>query len=158
MDTQYNSIEIIHFQYFCPDMNRRDDTPMNSRLNYGYSIIRNSMVRAIIAAGLLPAFGIHHQNQFNAYNLADDLMEPFRPFVDMIAFGMNGDDEKLTREERKKLAEVTVHAALLDQKKGSVLRAIDHVVNDVRSYFEETSDTVHLPDVLPIESLSQIKE
>ena len=147
-----------YFQYLCPDMNRRDDTPMNSRLNYGYSIIRNSMVRAIIAAGLLPAFGIHHQNQFNAYNLADDLMEPFRPFVDMIAFGMDGDDEKLTREERKKLAEVTVHAALLDQKKVSVLRAIDHVVNDVRSYFEETSDTVHLPDILPIESLSQIKE
>ena len=131
---------------------------MNSRLNYGYSIIRNSMVRAIIAAGLLPAFGIHHQNQFNAYNLADDLMEPFRPFVDMIAFGMDGDDEKLTREERKELAEGTVHAALLDQKKVSVLRAIDHVVNDVRSYFEETSDTVHLPDILPIESLSQIKE
>ena len=57
-----------YFSVFCPDINRREESPMNSRLNYGYSIIRNSIIRAAVAAGLLPSFGIHHQNLFNAYN------------------------------------------------------------------------------------------
>ena len=52
---------------------------MNSCLNYGYSILRNSIIRAVITAGLLPSFGIHHQNLYNAYNLADDLIEPSDP-------------------------------------------------------------------------------
>lgn len=56
---------------------------INSMLNYGYAIIRATIARNVSASGLLPIFGIWHQNRYNAFNLVDDLMEPFRPFVDL---------------------------------------------------------------------------
>ena len=57
---------------------------VNSLLNYGYAIVRAMTARAIVAGGLHPSLGIHHRNQYNSLNLADDLMEPFRPWVDSI--------------------------------------------------------------------------
>ncbi len=62
---------------------RRDDNVINACLNYGYAIIRGFMARSITAHGLLPFLGIHHANQLNNFNLADDLMEVFRPVVDL---------------------------------------------------------------------------
>jgi len=63
---------------------RNTDLPgINSFLNYGYAILRASMCRHIVAAGLIPELGIHHHNQMNPYCLADDLMEPFRPYIDL---------------------------------------------------------------------------
>ncbi len=63
----------------------RDGFPPNNLLNYGYTILRAATARAIVGAGLLPALGVHHCNRSNAFPLADDLMEPFRPFVDKTA-------------------------------------------------------------------------
>lgn len=59
-----------------------DGPPPNGLLNYGYAIVRACVARALVAAGLHPALGLHHQNRYNAFCLADDLIEPFRPFVD----------------------------------------------------------------------------
>ena len=56
---------------------------INAMLNYSYAIIRASMARSVSASGLLPVFGLWHQNRYNAFNLVDDLMEPFRPFCDL---------------------------------------------------------------------------
>ena len=75
----------------------QEGLPPNNLLNYGYSIVRAMMARALVAAGLLPTLGIHHHNRYNAYCLADDIMEPYRPFVDekvltMIKQGMVGED------------------------------------------------------------------
>lgn len=66
----------------------REGSPPNNLLNYGYSILRAATARAIVGAGLLPALGIHHRNRSNAYPLADDFMEPFRPFVDYLVYNM----------------------------------------------------------------------
>lgn len=63
---------------------KREGPPPNNLLNYGYAIIRAAMARAIAGAGLLPTLGIFHRNRYNAYCLADDMMEPYRPFVDAI--------------------------------------------------------------------------
>jgi CRISP-associated protein Cas1 len=63
---------------------KRDGVPPNNLLNYGYAIVRAGMARAIAGAGLLPTLGIFHRNRYNAYCLADDMMEPYRPFVDMV--------------------------------------------------------------------------
>lgn len=60
---------------------REGDAP-NNLLNYGYAIVRAVVARALVASGLLPTFGIHHHNRYNAYCLADDVMEPYRPYVD----------------------------------------------------------------------------
>lgn len=66
-----------------PDFVRgREGEPPNNLLNYGYAILRAVVARAIVGSGLLPTLGIHHHNRYNAYCLADDIMEPFRPYVD----------------------------------------------------------------------------
>ena len=63
---------------------KRDGPPPNNLLNYGYAILRAVVARSLVGAGLLPTFGIFHRNRYNAYCLADDIMEPYRPFVDKI--------------------------------------------------------------------------
>lgn len=77
-----------YWQNLFPDawlfFRKRDGPPPNNLLNYGYAIIRASMARAIVGAGLLPTLGIFHRNRYNAYCLADDIMEPYRPFADVI--------------------------------------------------------------------------
>jgi CRISPR-associated protein Cas1 len=60
-----------------------DDDPRNALLNYGYAVLRATSARAICGVGLHPTFGVHHQNRYNAFALADDLMEPLRPLVDL---------------------------------------------------------------------------
>ena len=63
---------------------KREGPPPNNLLNYGYAILRAAVARAIAGSGLLPTLGIFHRNRYNAYCLADDVMEPYRPFVDML--------------------------------------------------------------------------
>lgn len=68
------------------DFTRADEADRrNALLNYGYAVVRAGLARACVASGLLPAFGIHHASRSNAFNLVDDLIEPFRPFVDRVA-------------------------------------------------------------------------
>ena len=131
---------------------------MNSRRNYGYSIIRNSIIRAVVAAGLLPSFGIHHQNLYNAYNLADDLIESFRPSVDLIAYGMAEGSNQFSRDDRKQLATVVLCAVEQDGQKMSILQSIDKVVGEYRAFILEESNRIHLPHTLPVEIIPQIKE
>jgi len=64
----------------------KDADGINALLNYGYAIMRAMVARAIVGSGLHPALGLHHRNQYNGLCLADDLMEPFRPWVDRIAY------------------------------------------------------------------------
>ena len=71
----------IFFEGFTRD---KDGVPPNNLLNYGYAILRAVIARALVGSGLLPVYGIHHHNRYNAYCLADDIMEPYRPFVDDI--------------------------------------------------------------------------
>ena len=147
-----------YFAGLCPEINRREESPMNSRLNYGYSIIRNSIIRSSVAAGLLPSFGIHHQNLYNAYNLADDLIEPFRPCLDVIAYRTGGDNIKLSREERKQLAAVLMQAVRIGEQKVSIIQAIDILISQYRSYVLEECEEIDLPLILPSETIKQIKE
>lgn len=70
------------FENFARHVNENDIR--NSALNYGYAIVRGMVARAVVGVGFLPAFGLHHSSELNALNLADDLIEPFRPFVDAI--------------------------------------------------------------------------
>ena len=80
----------IYFQHLFGDtfIRDREEQGINALLNYGYSILRAATCRAIVSSGLLPAIGIHHHNRSNAYPLADDLMEPFRPFIDGVVYDL----------------------------------------------------------------------
>lgn len=66
----------------------RDGIPPNNLLNYGYAILRAVVARGLVTSGLLPTLGIHHHNRYNAYCLADDIMEPYRPYVDRLVYGI----------------------------------------------------------------------
>ena len=80
--------------------------PPNNLLNYGYAILRATEARSRVGSGLLPTLGIFHRNQYNAYCLADDVMEPFRPYADQLVVQMVMGDapyEELTTELKKKM-------------------------------------------------------
>lgn len=64
----------------------RDEDAPNNLLNYGYAIVRATVARALVCSGLLPTLGVHHRNKYNAYCLADDIMEPYRPYVDLLVY------------------------------------------------------------------------
>lgn len=68
----------------------REGLPPNNMLNYGYAVIRAAVARALAGSGLLNTLGVHHRNRYNAFCLADDIMEPYRPFVDAAVFELNG--------------------------------------------------------------------
>ncbi len=75
----------VYWRNYLPDEAFRRDADaggLNALLNYGYAVLRAAVARALVAAGLLPALGLHHSNRSNAFCLADDLMEPLRPLVD----------------------------------------------------------------------------
>ena len=94
-----------YFSYYHEGLNRRIDDPINSRLNYGYAVIRSYIARSLVAAGFHPTFGIHHDNQLNAFNLADDLIEPYRAIVDIVAHNNIGSNIQLSKNERRKMSE-----------------------------------------------------
>ncbi len=76
---------------------------INSLLNYGYAIVRGIIARAIAGAGLHPAIGIHHRNQYNGLNLADDLMEPFRPWMDKLVYDLAKQGQTEINQKTKKV-------------------------------------------------------
>lgn len=87
----------------------REGPPPNSLLNYGYALLRAVVARCLTGSGLLPTLGIHHRNQYNAYCLADDIMEPYRPYVDRVVYGIAaaykgaGDGPEITKEVKARL-------------------------------------------------------
>jgi CRISPR-associated protein Cas1 len=110
---------------------RRDDEAdlRNKLLNYGYAVARAGVARALVGAGFLPAFGIHHASDTNAFNLADDLFEPFRPIVDTLVLvrmteGRNT-RESLTLEDRRALAGVLLAEVRVGEETTSVLAATE---------------------------------
>lgn len=123
------------------DFTREDEKDRrNKLLNYGYAVVRAGVARALVGSGFIPAFGLKHEGAANAFNLADDLVEPFRPFVDLLAaktFGAGGKTEDLTLEDRRAMAgalvltgktangAVTLLVAAEDAA-ASLVRALEH--------------------------------
>lgn len=148
-----------YFYHYHPRLNRRTDDPINSRLNYGYAVVRNSIIREIFLAGLSPTFGIHHNNQLNAYNLADDLIEPWRPMVDLVAYENIGANKLLNKTERKSIAEVLHNSCLINETRMSVQAGIHTMVLSFkRVVMCENETDLSLPTVLPVELFQEIKE
>lgn len=100
----------------------REGEPPNNLLNYGYTLLRAATSRALVGSGLLPAFGIFHRNRYNAFPLADDIMEAYRPFVDEIVFKLFYSGEtKLTKEVKVEL----LNLLFVDCKMEKVRRPLD---------------------------------
>ena len=100
---------VIHFSSLFPDriFNRHGDDLPNALLNYGYSLCRSALARYLCAHGFIPSIGINHHSMSNAFNLADDLIEPYRPFVDVAAAELLGSrlsSEDFCTDDRRALA------------------------------------------------------
>lgn len=125
-----------------------DEAPPNHLLNYGYSILRAAMARAIVSAGLHPSLGIHHRNQYNAFCLADDLMEPYRPFVDHIVRDMveSGTDyNELTKEIKKKLLHVLTADILINEERSPLWIGIQMTATSLAQCFTDERTKILFP-------------
>ena len=103
----------------------RDEDDPNTLFNYGYAILRAIVARALVASGLLPTLGIHHHNRYNAYCLADDIMEPYRPYVDLVVCGIvrkNGVGE-LTKSVKRELLSISTIEVVINERRSPLMVA-----------------------------------
>lgn len=136
-------------QLFLHEFRRdRDGLWPNSALNYGYAVLRAATARAIVAAGLLPTMGIHHSNKYNAFCLADDLMEPYRPYVDLevVDLMQQGYDE-LSKECKAKLISVVHTDVHQDGKKGPLMAAMHRTAQSLVKCFELEARKLSYPEL-----------
>ena len=116
---------------------REGDAP-NNLLNYGYAIVRAVVARALVASGLLPAFGIHHHNRYNAYCLADDVMEPYRPYVDELVIqilGSGADCSELTTDLKRQLLGLPVKEVVIGGQRSPLLAAASQTTASLAKCF-----------------------
>lgn len=98
----------------------RELDPPNNLLNYGYAILRAVIARSLVGSGLIPTLGIHHHNRYNAYCLADDIMEPYRPYVDELVIQIMAaveDYTELTRDIKAMLLKIPVLDVEIEDKR-----------------------------------------
>lgn len=123
---------------------RNENHPINSALNYGYAIVRSVVVRNIVGSGLLPSLGIFHANQFNPFNLADDLIEPYRPYVDSKVLSLDLGDE-LELHHRVELINILHTCVALERKVYPLHRAITRSIWSLSRYICQLDNEVILP-------------
>ncbi len=148
-----------YFSFYHEGLNRRTDDPINNRLNYGYAVVRSYIARSLVMTGFHPTFGIHHNSQLNPFNLADDLIEPYRAIVDLTAYAHLGSNLLLTRAERKSIAHILHNACIINGVKMNVMTAVDTSVESLkRIILEDSDELLKLPEILPIETMEGITE
>ena len=135
-----------YFNSFFEDFTRDNEEIIeNAVLNYGYTILNSAIARTIVAKGLIPAIGIHHIGGRNHFNLASDLIEPFRPIVDLFLL-KHPPQDFLTKEYRVKIINL-LHARIeIDGKMQTVIRAIEIMIQSIIDYFKDGQlDRVKFP-------------
>lgn len=118
----------------------------NAQLNYGYAILRALVARALSASGMLPSIGIHHKNKYNAYCLADDIMEPYRPYVDWLVLHLpHSSDEGLSKEQKIELLKIPQLDILIDGKTRPLFHAVTTTTASLFKCFSGASRKLVLP-------------
>lgn len=137
-------------ELFDDDFCRRDiDDNRNIALNYGYSIIRSSISRHIVAYGLNPSFGMWHSSELNAFNLADDFIEPFRPIVDKYVFKYINKDTEMSFENRQDLVGLLYEEVRNSQgQKSSVKEAIKNMVSSYQSFCLNKREDIEIMEII----------
>lgn len=135
-----------------PDFVRgRDEAPPNNLLNYGYAILRAIVARQLVCSGLLPTLGIHHHNRYNAYCLADDIMEPYRPYVDKLVLKIieeQKDYNSLTNDIKRELLTIP-HLDVTINGRTSVLEvAVSHTTSTLSQCFAGELRKILYPDMV----------
>jgi CRISPR-associated protein Cas1 len=126
--------------------NRFGDYP-NNFLNYGYAILRAAVARALAASGLLNTLGIHHKNRYNAFALADDIMEPFRPLVDekVMEIMQNFDSEELNTEIKAELLSILTRTVYFEDEKSPLMVALQRTASSLQKCFYGEKRKINYP-------------
>lgn len=131
---------------------RSDLCLQNAALNYGYAILRGAIARNLVMHGLEPCIGLQHHNQLNSYNLADDLIEPFRPLIDLYVAGLPDTDyDELTPAVKRKLFNATNLLMLQNEKKMRVMYAIGRSAASLAKSIANQENTLELPTLIGLE-------
>lgn len=154
-DTQNIEAQVakIYFEtLFGRNFNRNFENIYNACLDYGYSILRGAIARNVAKYGFIPSLGIHHKSELNNYNLADDIIEPFRPIVDFwiienITFNM-----EFTKEIRGCLVDLLNYDVIIENKRQCVSNAINIMISSYTTAIQiKDYSKLSIPQIVPLE-------
>lgn len=138
-------------QLFGVDFTREKESDINAALNYGYAIIRSFIAKSLVAYGLEPSIGIHHKNQLNSFNLADDIIEPFRPAVDLLVSKYLDLSNGFGTYHKAELQRLLNSVCLVDGSNWSLSKAAELMIQSVIACFESDGNIkIKLPDLIDI--------
>jgi CRISPR-associated protein Cas1 len=127
----------------------REGIPPNNLLNYGYAILRAIIARALVERGLLPIFGIHHRNRYNSYCLADDIMEPYRPYVDELVFQMVRQHviyPELSKDQKIQLLSIATKEVTIEGKRTPLMVAATETATSLWRCYQGESRKISYPE------------
>lgn len=130
----------------------REGVPPNNMLNYGYAILRTVVARSLVCSGLLPTLGIFHHNRYNAYCLADDIMEPYRPIVDKLIVDIVDEigrcPEELDQKVKVKLLQIPVLDTFIDGVRSPLMNAVATTTASLAKCYMGITRRILYPEVL----------
>ncbi len=140
-------------QLFGKGFRREDARFANAAMDYGYAVLRGTIARGLVAHGLLPSLGIFHSSEQNAFNLADDVIEPFRPVVDLfVSKHMSLAGTELNPQDKASLVALLNVDVEMPRGKMSVLSAIEHTIESLARIYDGGSDSLlELPTLIPLQ-------
>ncbi len=128
----------------------RDPETPNAQLNFGYAILRSIVARALTASGMFPSIGIHHKNKYNAFCLADDIMEPYRPYVDWIVLhlpNIQETTEGLSREQKIELLKLAQIDVVINGLKRPLFHAVSMTTASLYKCFSGEQRKILYPEL-----------
>lgn len=156
----------LYFDSLFADFKRHDGGYINSALNYGYAIIRAAIARELVSYGFHPTLGLHHASELNSFNLADDLLEPYRAILDSWAIQMlkltekdpldNTDTKMLTKENRATLTQILQLQVLINNQKHTLQTAVRLTVKSLVRCIKSKDFGLSLPEPLFPPSLKSL--
>jgi len=136
-------------QLFGQGFYRAEERWVNAALDYGYAVLRGAIARGLVAHGMHPPIGLFHASEQNAFNLADDLIEPFRPLVDLhVAKNPAFTEGDLSPQDKAELVALLNVDVGMPQGKMSALSAIEYAVESLARLFEEGNSELELPALI----------
>lgn len=142
-------------KYFCilfgNNFTRANDCVTNACLNYGYAVLRSTIEKCLVSYGFEPSLGIFHKSTLNSFNLADDIIECYRPVVDLFTKQYAEEEIEFSKSLRAQLVDILSADVLIDSRYFSVSRAIELTVQSLSGYLNSKRNDILLPSIIELQ-------